>query len=706
MASSNELFNLDGLYKDLTKVDGALNNLSTTFMKVLKNTEDFDKASKNFTQTTDNLTKAQQNAADTSRQMDALNKQLATSAAKLQSFDADVYEQIQKNNKALADQKKAINDKVKASEAEEGSLVRMRQKLAELTKEYDNTGKRTKEAAAEIKSLSEQIGKAEEATNRHQRAVGGYKEGIMKAAKEFLGFAGAIGTAVAIIDKMKEAFAETDTGVRFFSKLKEASSTFFNNIITGNVMFAQTNAQVAAQLAGKLDDLRKEEREEQQKVATLDTHVKLLRLQAATTKDLQEQKKLYQEADKAENESIAIRKEHLTAEIAVMTQLSMVREGDSKLLDELAHKKTELISIEGDKNIRIQTKLAAADDKIEAERKKRIKDGEKKEQDRVDAYVKGMEDMISANEKELASKLKAIDASDKESEDALKQLNKWGEEEIDEWSAKEKAKTDATKKATADREKAEKDASDLKRKVQKEEIQMAKEVVNSLFSFNKQRLDNEMTSLENEKKAKLSNSKLTADQKVKIEAEYTKKEGEIKMKQAKNDKLHSLFSIAIATAEATMKTLAKVPLPLGLPLMIATIAMGALQAALVVAQPIPKYAKGTMSAAEKGIFGEAGRELMMLRDSSLMLAEKPTYFEGSKFKGARIFSNPETERMMGMSDRRIQGQSINDDRIIAGLEKLNRTILSKPVAIYDKDHRIIGQATDKHMEVYLNRLTR
>jgi hypothetical protein len=133
-------------------------------------------------------------------------------------------------------------------------------------------------------------------------------------------------------------------------------------------------------------------------------------------------------------------------------------------------------------------------------------------------------------------------------------------------------------------------------------------------------------------------------------------------------------------------------------------AMGALQAGLVMAQPIPKYAKGTQSAADRGLFGEAGREIMALRSGDVMMADRPTYFEGSKFKGAKIYSNPETERMIGMADRR--SGTVTDDRLLNEMKLTRKAILSKPVAIFDKENRVIGQGNSHSQTIYLNRLTR
>jgi hypothetical protein len=230
---------------------------------------------------------------------------------------------------------------------------------------------------------------------------------------------------------------------------------------------------------------------------------------------------------------------------------------------------------------------------------------------------------------------------------------------------------------------------------------MASEAVNGIFDLNAAKLSNELQSLEKEKSAKLSNKNLTESQKAKIEADYDKKAGVIKTKQAKADKLQALFNIALSTAMGVVNATAKA---VTIPLIPWIIGMGLLQAGLVVAQPIPKYAKGTKDANQRGIFGEAGRELMFTRSGEVALAEKATYFEGSKFKGAQILSNPETEKMIGMTDRKIGGYQITDERLLNEMISVRKAILDKPVAIYDKENRVIGQATSKHQEIYLNRL--
>jgi tape measure domain-containing protein len=71
------------------------------------------------------------------------------------------------------------------------------------------------------------------------------------------------------------------------------------------------------------------------------------------------------------------------------------------------------------------------------------------------------------------------------------------------------------------------------------------------------------------------------------------KERDIRRRQAKAEKTQALFNIGVNTAQAIVATLARTPLPAGLPLVIATGLIGAAQLAVVASQQIPQYFRGT-----------------------------------------------------------------------------------------------------------------
>jgi phage-related minor tail protein len=73
-----------------------------------------------------------------------------------------------------------------------------------------------------------------------------------------------------------------------------------------------------------------------------------------------------------------------------------------------------------------------------------------------------------------------------------------------------------------------------------------------------------------------------------------------RQEQAKAQRDAALFDIAISTAVGVIKAIANTGLPAAAPLVVATLALGALNAALVLSQPLPKFAKG-----EVGIKGKS-----------------------------------------------------------------------------------------------------
>ncbi len=83
-----------------------------------------------------------------------------------------------------------------------------------------------------------------------------------------------------------------------------------------------------------------------------------------------------------------------------------------------------------------------------------------------------------------------------------------------------------------------------------------------------------------------------------IEALEAKRDAEtkrIQREQAVRERNIALFSTAINTAAAIMNQLRVTPLPAGLPLVLSIGVTGAAQLAAIAAQPLPKFAKGTLS---------------------------------------------------------------------------------------------------------------
>jgi len=85
------------------------------------------------------------------------------------------------------------------------------------------------------------------------------------------------------------------------------------------------------------------------------------------------------------------------------------------------------------------------------------------------------------------------------------------------------------------------------------------------------------------------------------------------------------------------------------------------------------------------------------------MVDKPTYFKGNKFKGAKIYTNKETESIIAQSES--QNNIYFDTADLKnGLTRIEKAINKKPVMITDNSGRIIGKQTNTYRETYLNRL--
>jgi len=256
------------------------------------------------------------------------------------------------------------------------------------------------------------------------------------AAINLLSFSTVAALAAKAIQGIKEAFFSTDEGIGVLKKWTAGAKAFFKGVISSH---EEGTVAAAAEIAGELENLRILERTEKVKIQRAETDVKLLRLKAATTKDLNKQEEMYLEASRLEDEAIKLKTDHLEQEIFWMTRLWTITK-DSALADEVASKRAELIAIEGEKNIRVQTKIATTREKI-------LKDKESKEKKAFDDEQERIKETQKALQKEIDDYDKAArEKFDKEVEFQriiFEQNRKDGQAEYDARIAQEQALADA-----------------------------------------------------------------------------------------------------------------------------------------------------------------------------------------------------------------------------------------------------------------------
>lgn len=176
------------------------------------------------------------------------------------------------------------------------------------------------------------------------------------------------------------------------------------------------------------------------------------------------------------------------------------------------------------------------------------------------------------------------------------EYNQWANQQI----------IDNDTKAAEKRKELEKELQNQRIQLIGEALSTVASVTNSMFERRIQNIDSEIEKIEEQKNAEieaitqsgLSNEEMEA-RKMAIEARAAaqtdrleKQKKKTQKQQAITQKATALMEVAVDTAKGVAKAVAESPLTFGMPWSAFVAATGALQAAVIAAQPIPKYAKG------------------------------------------------------------------------------------------------------------------
>jgi len=416
---------------------------------------------------------------------------------------------------------------------------------------------------------------------------------------------------------------------------------------------------------------------------------KFSRLTVNYTKDL----------DGAKNKIIQIKEENKK----LFEQFNVVSEQDRKDEEEAAKKAEE-----------------SAKDAIK-EQEKRLKQfykvGRMLNETIKNNYLEIDKEIVKSKSESIDKIIKDAEKGVKEQIENEKELQDETQKYIDEWLKGEEKKLEAAEDFAEKRMDLEKELID----VQREFLLTA---VDSVFSINQSANEKELEELQAQYDAKLAiiekneetglyTKEAIESQKLKISKDYALKEEEIQRKQKNADKIQKSIEVGIQTAKSIFEIKAAAAVLLSNPFTAALAPLALAQIPFVLGSAafslaaIAAFEKGTNNAPSEFIAGEKGRELMFLRSGETMMADRPTYFKGSKFQGAQIISNPETEKMIKLAgDSGLNGRSMTDDRLLNEMKSVKRAIQNKPVAIFDQENKQIGFGTSHHQTIYLNKLIR
>lgn len=129
-----------------------------------------------------------------------------------------------------------------------------------------------------------------------------------------------------------------------------------------------------------------------------------------------------------------------------------------------------------------------------------------------------------------------------------------------------------------------------------------------------------------------------------------KKKAQIEYRKAMVEKANTIAQIGMATALGIMQTYAQLGWPAGIPGAIFIGAMGAIQLATALAQPIKAYAEGTKGKPHPGglaLVGDGGsQELVMYNGKAWVTPDKPTLLDLPK--GAEVFPDVTAQDLLSL----------------------------------------------------------
>ena len=238
------------------------------------------------------------------------------------------------------------------------------------------------------------------------------------------------------------------------------------------------------------------------------------------------------------------------------------------------------------------------------------------------------------------------------------------------------------------------EVQEIKKQLANDAVSTGKDLINTMFEVQQANYDREIQLIEDRTTAQLDNENLTESQRKQIEAQrdadvlkVEQKKRESQRKQFITNKAIALAEIAINTAKGIAATIGKAGF-LGIPLSVLVGALGAAQAAVVLAQPMPAFDKGTDNAPNTPFLVGEVRPEFVTHNGKTQLVTEPTVM--TNMGGAVITSGAETQRILEANQQsRVRNSFSHKTDVISYKEMVNETRElrrdirnQKPVQVY------------------------
>jgi len=249
-------------------------------------------------------------------------------------------------------------------------------------------------------------------------------------------------------------------------------------------------------------------------------------------------------------------------------------------------------------------------------------------------------EVVNYYDQKIKKKEEARTAESKLRGDINKDLEKWASTAFD----RDKRQAELAQKALKDADKKELDAlkekEQMRQTIIQESTRAIANITRSLFDNRQIKREDELNEIRVWEEEKLRLAGDNEDAKLIIKEEVARRESEIKIKQAKDNKAEAMFQILIDTASAVVASLPNIPLSIFVG------ALGLAQLTAVASRPIPQFEKGTAFSPEgTAEVAERGRELIVDgKTGQARIAEKRQYTHLTK--GSVVVPNAQTEQLL------------------------------------------------------------
>ncbi len=616
--------------KQIQEYNNKAKALSISYENQKKKVQELQKQEQKLKSEREKLSKENQKITKQEKERIRLQDRLAKSTGKDAQETAKLKIQIQEANKATKERAKEALGLVSIYQKESARLNDLRKRYKEVALSQGASSKEAKKLQKEAKSLDKQLKSLDSNVGQNQRLVGAYGDALsntipaLGAVRNQVGLlfkliaTNPIGLLITALVGLAAAFAKTQKGADLIAQSTEFISAVFDELVSrvaklgsALVKFISFDFKGAAEDASAaIDDIgnglleagkaAKKLKEERQEFRDREREINV---QLSKNRSIIQDLILITRERKFDEETIAkqrkalldasaleLKNEELKLELAqkrldfAEQELKNNADGleDQELQNDIAEARVALFDAQASSRAR-QRDIANRQIEFEA----RITNEFKRQKSELDKIAKSSKNVQRATDLRLEIE-----------EGFTESLNS----ELDK-------RTNAIAEASAKQLAIEEEAAEKRKLIQESSFQAASLIGNQLFTNANIRSQNELTNFKRQKEVELELAGENAQARAAIEAQIAEKEKQVKIKQAKDNKKQAIFNIGISTAEAILKNSAQLGFIPAIPVNIATLALGSLQAGLVASQPLPQFEDGGFkNMSGDAIVGEKGYE--------------------------------------------------------------------------------------------------